>query len=148
MDLLQKEFDANQKTLNKLYCELNKRIDEHDHAPALGFEKPEITIQVGIETLGRILGFFSMIMMFLFSIIVRYSARRQVSHDSRAYHGVIGHYWGGYPLPSSAFCLGVSQPCNYTSLNRETVQQKYRNRVSERSFSPLSTNVSAIFVQL
>lgn len=43
-----KEFDAHQKTLNKIYCELNKRIDEHDHAPALGFTKPEITLQVRV----------------------------------------------------------------------------------------------------
>jgi len=37
---------------------------------------------------------------------------------------------------------------SYTSLNRETVQQKYRNRVSERSFSPLSASVSAVVAQL
>lgn len=43
---VQKEYDAHQKTLNALYCELNKRIDEHDSAPALGFDKPEITLQV------------------------------------------------------------------------------------------------------
>lgn len=43
---VQKEYDAHQKTLNSIYCELNKRIDEHDSAPALGFDKPEITLQV------------------------------------------------------------------------------------------------------
>ena len=42
----QKEYDAHQKTLNSIYCDLNKRIDEHDNAPALGFQKPEITLQV------------------------------------------------------------------------------------------------------
>lgn len=42
----QKEYDAHQKTLNSLYCELNKRIEEHDTAPAMGFQKPEITLQV------------------------------------------------------------------------------------------------------
>jgi len=42
---VQKEYDAHQKTLNSLYCDLNKRIDEHDNAPAMGFEKPEITLQ-------------------------------------------------------------------------------------------------------
>lgn len=45
---VQKEYDAHQKTLNSLYCDLNKRIDEHDNAPAMGFEKPEITLQVKI----------------------------------------------------------------------------------------------------
>jgi len=43
---------------------------------------------------------------------------------------------------------GAYKTCSYTSLNRETVQQKFRNRVSERSFSPLRTSVSAIIVQL
>ena len=43
---VQKEYEAHQKTLNAIYCELNKRIDEHDTAPAMGFEKPEITLQV------------------------------------------------------------------------------------------------------
>ena len=33
--------------VKKLTVELNKRIDEHDSAAAMGFEKPEITIQVG-----------------------------------------------------------------------------------------------------
>ena len=32
-------------------------------------------------------------------------------------------------------------------LNRETVQQKYRNRISERSLSPLSATVGAIIAQ-
>lgn len=44
----QKVYDAHQKTLNALYCELNKRIDEHDSAPAMGFTKPEITLQVSM----------------------------------------------------------------------------------------------------
>lgn len=47
----QKEYEAHQKTLNSLYCELNKRIDEHDTAPALGFQKPEITLQVCFKSL-------------------------------------------------------------------------------------------------
>lgn len=42
----QKEYNAHQKTLNAIYCELHKRINEHDTAPAMGFQKPEVTLQV------------------------------------------------------------------------------------------------------
>ena len=49
-------------------------------------------------------------------------------------------------LTNAFACL--YQTCSYTSLNRETVQQKYRNRVSECSCSPLSTCGSAIIAQL
>jgi len=42
---------------------------------------------------------------------------------------------------------GVYWICSYTSLNRENVQQKYRNRVLKCIFSPLSASVSAIIAQ-
>lgn len=42
---VQEDYDMHLKKLNFAYCELNKRIYEHDTAPAMGFEKPEITIQ-------------------------------------------------------------------------------------------------------
>jgi len=38
----------------------------------------------------------------------------------------------------------ANRTCSYTSLYRENVQQKYRNRISECSLSPLSARVSAI----
>jgi len=37
--------------------------------------------------------------------------------------------------------------CSYTSLYREYVQQKYRSRVPECSFSPVSASVSAIIAK-
>jgi len=42
---------------------------------------------------------------------------------------------------------GAYQTFNYTSLNRENVQQTYRNSVSQCSLSPLSASISAIIVQ-
>jgi len=39
---------------------------------------------------------------------------------------------------------GAHQTCNYTSLNGKNIQQKYRNRISEWSFSPLPASISAI----
>jgi len=42
---------------------------------------------------------------------------------------------------------GVYKSFSYTSLNREIVQQKYRNRVSECSLSPLSASISDIIAQ-
>jgi len=37
--------------------------------------------------------------------------------------------------------------CSYISLYGENVQEKYRNRVLERSFSPLFVSVSAIIAK-
>ena len=48
--------------------------------------------------------------------------------------------------PTNAFAC-VYWTGGYTSLNRENAQQKYRNRVSERSFSPLSAGFSVIIAQ-
>jgi len=55
--------------------------------------------------------------------------------------------FSAYALMFGNIFAWVSQTCSYTSLNIEKAQQKYRNRVSECSFSPLSVNVSAIIVQ-
>lgn len=41
----QEVFDVAQKKYQYAYCELQKRIMEHDQAPTMGFAKPEITIQ-------------------------------------------------------------------------------------------------------
>ena len=41
----QKEYDTRQSQLNKAYCELNKRIYEHDTAQNV---KAEITLQVSL----------------------------------------------------------------------------------------------------
>ena len=40
---VQKEFDVAQKQVNKCYCEVEKRISEHDNAVIAGFEKLDIT---------------------------------------------------------------------------------------------------------
>ncbi|CAH1774100.1 unnamed protein product [Owenia fusiformis] len=42
---IQKEFESKQKHLNSAYCELNKRITEHDTVSAQGFERTDITLQ-------------------------------------------------------------------------------------------------------
>ncbi|KAH9487709.1 hypothetical protein Btru_069463 [Bulinus truncatus] len=39
----EKEYKAKQKKLEFVYCELNKRIREHDLCVAQGFDKPELT---------------------------------------------------------------------------------------------------------
>ncbi|RUS72886.1 hypothetical protein EGW08_019346 [Elysia chlorotica] len=41
----QKEYEAVQKQLDHAYCELNKRINEHDTCVAQGFDRPELTLQ-------------------------------------------------------------------------------------------------------
>ncbi|CAL1548532.1 unnamed protein product, partial [Lymnaea stagnalis] len=41
----EKEFETKQKQLEYAYCELNKRIHEHDTCMAQGFAKPELTVQ-------------------------------------------------------------------------------------------------------
>ncbi|XP_059144991.1 IQ motif and ankyrin repeat domain-containing protein 1-like [Physella acuta] len=41
----EKAYDAKVKQLQHAYCELNKRIHEHDKCQAEGFAKPEITLQ-------------------------------------------------------------------------------------------------------
>jgi len=71
--------------------------------------------------------------------------------DSEAYHEQMGPNTpiiSYAPMFDKCVCIRVYYTCSYTSLNRETVQQKYRNRVSERSFSSLSMTVSAIIAQL
>jgi len=40
---IQKEFDAAQKQVNKLFCEVEKRISEHDNAVLANFAKLDIT---------------------------------------------------------------------------------------------------------
>lgn len=42
---VQNEYEIAEKRFQHAYCELQKRILEHDSAPALGFDKPEITLQ-------------------------------------------------------------------------------------------------------
>ncbi|XP_046549030.1 IQ motif and ankyrin repeat domain-containing protein 1-like [Haliotis rubra] len=42
--IAQKEFVSKQKQLNQAYCELEKRITEHDTAAASGFERTDITL--------------------------------------------------------------------------------------------------------
>ena len=42
---VQKEYESWQKQLEKVTCELNKRIEEHDLGPAMGFDRPDITLQ-------------------------------------------------------------------------------------------------------
>ena len=39
-------YDSEQRVLEKCYCELEKRIHEHDRAEQTGFEKTEITLGV------------------------------------------------------------------------------------------------------
>ncbi|XP_062593773.1 IQ motif and ankyrin repeat domain-containing protein 1-like [Saccostrea cucullata] len=41
----QEEYDRIQKQLSHAYCELNKRINEHDTAITSGFDRPELTLQ-------------------------------------------------------------------------------------------------------
>ncbi|GFN81375.1 fam83h antisense RNA 1 (head to head) [Plakobranchus ocellatus] len=41
----QREYEAVQKQLDHAYCELNKRINEHDTCVAQGFDRPELTLQ-------------------------------------------------------------------------------------------------------
>ncbi|XP_061168041.1 IQ motif and ankyrin repeat domain-containing protein 1-like [Saccostrea echinata] len=41
----QEEYDRVQKQLSHAYCELNKRINEHDTAIVSGFDRPELTLQ-------------------------------------------------------------------------------------------------------
>ncbi|XP_064623057.1 IQ motif and ankyrin repeat domain-containing protein 1-like [Lineus longissimus] len=41
----EREYKVMEKQLNTAYCELNKRIYEHDNAAAEGFDKPELTLQ-------------------------------------------------------------------------------------------------------
>jgi len=43
---IQKVYDSKQLILEKCYCELEKRIHEHDRAVDSGFDKPEITLGV------------------------------------------------------------------------------------------------------
>ncbi|XP_048763546.2 IQ motif and ankyrin repeat domain-containing protein 1-like isoform X2 [Ostrea edulis] len=41
----QEEYDRIEKLLSHAYCELNKRITEHDTAVGSGFDRPELTLQ-------------------------------------------------------------------------------------------------------
>lgn len=41
----QEEYDRIQKQMSHAYCELNKRITEHDTAVVSGFDRPELTLQ-------------------------------------------------------------------------------------------------------
>ncbi|KAL8597862.1 hypothetical protein ACOMHN_061395 [Nucella lapillus] len=45
LEAVEKEFESMQKRLNRAYCELEKRIHEHDTAMAEGFERTDITLQ-------------------------------------------------------------------------------------------------------
>ncbi|CAC5367262.1 Putative IQ motif and ankyrin repeat domain-containing protein LOC642574 homolog [Mytilus coruscus] len=45
VEITQQEYDVMQKQLNHAYCELEKRISEHDNAVAEGFNRPEILVQ-------------------------------------------------------------------------------------------------------
>lgn len=50
----EKEYKAAQKAVEKATCELNKRIYEHDNAASMGFDKPEITLQVSQKSLYKL----------------------------------------------------------------------------------------------
>ncbi|XP_012942165.1 IQ motif and ankyrin repeat domain-containing protein 1 isoform X2 [Aplysia californica] len=41
----EKDYQTKQKQLNHAYCELNKRITEHDTCVGQGFDRPELTLQ-------------------------------------------------------------------------------------------------------
>lgn len=45
VEAAQHEYDVLQKQLNKAYCELEKRISEHDEAVSSGYDRPEVTLQ-------------------------------------------------------------------------------------------------------
>ncbi|XP_060605886.1 IQ motif and ankyrin repeat domain-containing protein 1-like [Ruditapes philippinarum] len=42
---VQEEYNIMEKRFQHAYCELQKRIYEHDAGPSMGFDKPEITLQ-------------------------------------------------------------------------------------------------------
>lgn len=45
VEIAQHEYEIMQKQLNHAYCELEKRISEHDEAMTSGFERPELVVQ-------------------------------------------------------------------------------------------------------
>jgi len=79
---------------------------------------------------------------------MRYSARRQVPHDP-ACHGVMGQYWGGFPLPSSGSWLGSVNLSIYTSLAENLATRHEKGEVDLwQLWSDLDLNYSLVGISV